>query len=91
VAGQAALPYTGGMDRLAVRRWVMSRRAAEAREREENRRAPDGAAAVRFALALIALDGRLHGWPREEDLVSQREDELARARWARLRTAWRHR
>lgn len=83
------MPYTGGMDRLAIRKWVTSRRAAEAREREEVRRARSDTAALRFALALIALEGRLHGWPRRDDPVSRREDELARARWARLRKAWR--
>lgn len=73
------------MDAAAVRKWVASRRAAEKREREEERAAggsPQGA--IRAALALIALVGRLHGWPVEEDSVRRRENEAARDLWCRL-------
>ena len=65
--------------------WIASRRAAEERERQEVK--ASGAspeAAIRAALALIALDGRLHGWPRLEDPVTKRENEVARAQWRRL-------
>jgi hypothetical protein len=71
-----------------VRRWVAARRAAEAREREEAReRGPSAPAAIASALALIALAGRLHGWPLPEDEVSRREEARARGAWARLRAA----
>jgi hypothetical protein len=66
--------------------WVQSRRAAEERERQELRETgPSSAWAVQSALALVALTGRLHGWPPPEDAVTVREDALARARWDRVR------
>ena len=69
-----------------IRRWVASHQAAEARERAEMRAAgPAPAEAIAGALALIALAGRLHGWPLPEDAVSRREDALAYGCWTRLR------
>jgi hypothetical protein len=67
---------------------VAARRAAEARERREQRQgSPAADAAIAGALALIALAGRLHGWPPPEDPVSGREDLEGYRRWARLRAA----
>jgi hypothetical protein len=68
-----------------ARRWVEARRAAEARERQEARDRTDSADSISAAFALIALAGRLQGWPPVEDPVTIREDELARERWRRLR------
>lgn len=45
--------------------------------------------AIAQALALVALYGRLHGWPVSEDEVSRREDAQMYDRWHRLRTAFR--
>lgn len=71
-----------------VRRWAAGWRAAEARERQEHRQAgPAPDAAIAGALALIALAGRLHGWPPPDDVVSRREDVDGYRRWARLRAA----
>lgn len=72
-----------------IRCWVANRRAAALREAKETRRAPPGEdECVRRALSLIALAGRLHGWPLPEDPVSLREDRLGYERWARLRRNW---
>lgn len=74
------------MDAASVRAWVASRRAAAEREREEERSARLSVeSAVAAALALIALDGRLHGWPRADDRTGRSEDLHAWAQWARLR------
>jgi hypothetical protein len=70
-----------------LRRWVEDKRAAEAREREAVRGSSFARDPIRAALDLIAIAGRLHGWPIPPDPVRQREDELARERWARLRKA----
>jgi hypothetical protein len=71
-----------------LRRWVNDRRAVAALERSEMRSAPPApASAIAAALALVALSGRLHGWPCPDDPVSEREDERARATWTRLRRA----
>jgi hypothetical protein len=72
-----------------LRRWVDDRRAAAALERSEARSAPLApASAIAAALALVALFGRLHGWPAAADPVSEREDEQARENWNRLRRAF---
>lgn len=71
-----------------LRRWTEARRAAEARERLEQRQAgPAPDSAIAAALALIALAGRLSGWPPPKDPVSRREDAEGYRRWARLRAA----
>jgi hypothetical protein len=70
-----------------LRRWVEDKRAAEAREREAARGSSFARDPIRAALDLIAIAGRLHGWPIPPDPVRQREDDLARERWARLRKA----
>jgi cytochrome oxidase assembly protein ShyY1 len=58
-----------------VRRMVGGWQAVERREREERRRAgPDSAAAVEGALA-----------PPAESEARRRDNELARARWVRVR------
>ena len=71
-----------------LRRWVEGYRAAQERERVEAVAAgPDPEAAIKSALALIALAGRLHGWPPPEDDADRREADAARATWDRLRAA----
>jgi hypothetical protein len=73
----------------AVKAWIASRRLAEQREWKDRRSDPiSSQTAIASALALIALDGRLHGWPREDE-VSEREDNLARQCWDRVRDALR--
>jgi hypothetical protein len=74
------------VDRDSARRWVESRRAAARREIAQARReGPRPQWAIASALALVALTGRLHGWPVPETAVDRREDESAWERWARLR------
>ena len=69
-----------------IRRWVVARRAAEARERAEAREHPPSAeSTIRGALALVALAGRLHGWPPQEDVDGRRDDARGYERWSRLR------
>jgi hypothetical protein len=48
---------------------------------------PQIEAAIAGGLALIALAGRLHGWPVPEDAIDRRDESLARERWDRLRAA----
>jgi hypothetical protein len=63
---------------------------AEARERAEARAAAASSGdTIAQALALVALYGRLNGWPANEDEVSRREDAQMYDRWHRLRTALR--
>lgn len=67
------------------------KRAVEARERSERRGAVASPQdAIAQALALVALFGRLHGWPANEDAVSRREDAQMYDRWHRLQSALRH-
>jgi hypothetical protein len=74
------------VDQDSARRWIETRRAAAQREALEERTAgPRPAWAITSALALVALTGRLHGWPVPETEIDRREDEIARERWARLR------
>jgi hypothetical protein len=74
------------VDRDSTRQWIEARRAAARREAWEERAAgPSPAWAIASALALVALTGRLHGWPVPETEIDRREDEIARERWARLR------
>lgn len=70
-----------------LRRWIEDQRAAQEREREQARGGAFARDPVRAALDLIAVAGRLHGWPIPPDAVRRREDEIARERWARLRRA----
>ena len=70
-----------------VRRMAMGWQAAEKRAREERRKAgPDAAEAVQGALALMDLFGEMHGWPPPENEARRRDNELARARWVRVRS-----
>ena len=76
-----------------LRRWVSAQRAVEARERRDlAAQPPEPEVAWNQALSLIALLGRLIGWPPPEDETRRREDEYASAQWTRLRAAyrWRH-
>lgn len=70
-----------------LRRWVSDQRAAAERERAEARGRSFSPDAIEAALDLITLGSDLHGWPMPDDLVTRREDELARERWVRLRHA----
>lgn len=81
------------MTAALIEQWIASRRAAEARERRELRAvgAPDPREATRQGLAVIALAGRLHGWPAPADPVSEREAAAAREQWTRLHAALRPR
>lgn len=74
------------MNRDGARRWVEARQAAARREAADERAAgPRPQWAIASALALVALTGRLHGWPAPETAVDRREDALVRERWSRLR------
>lgn len=67
-----------------IRVWVANRRAGDEREREEMRR--DGNRnVIHAALGLIAVAGRLLGWPPPADPSDDREEEIARDTWVRLR------
>lgn len=79
------MPFPSSPENL--RRWVEDKRAAEVREREAARGGSFARDPVRAALDLIAIAGRLHGWPIPPDAVRRREDEIARERWSRLRRA----
>lgn len=70
-----------------LRRWIEDKRAAGERERQEARHVGFARDPIAAALDLIGIAGRLHGWPLPEDAIRRREDELARARWERLRRA----
>ena len=75
------------MSREELRRWVEGHRAAQRRERAEATGAgPEPAIAIRHALALIALNGRLHARADANDAADRRDEDTARASWARLRT-----
>ncbi len=79
--------YTRRVDAARVRRWVADKREVEAREHAERRSAGvSSQEAISQALALVALYGRLHGWPAREDEVSTREDAQMYDRWHRLKT-----
>jgi hypothetical protein len=67
-----------------IRHWIAGRRAAERRERAEER-AIDPEIAFRRGLAMIALASRLHGWPLPENEEDRKQDLEAYARWSRLR------
>ena len=78
--------YTLSMNGDELRRWAAGRRAAEARElAEAGARAPE---AIAEALALVALCGRLLGWPIREDVVAARDSAQAQQSWATLRARW---
>ena len=69
-----------------IQRWAKAYRAVQEREREELRLHPTSSAmAIKSALALIALNGRLHGWPPAEDEYSRLERVMHIACWDRLR------
>ena len=83
--------YTEVVQAMTIRRFVEGHRLAEARQLDEERRGgADSQGAIASALALVALFGRLHGWPPPEDVEDSREDLQAYERWARLRRALSH-
>lgn len=60
-----------------IQRWVRAHRGTEERERVEWRdHPPSSAGAIRSALALVPLTGRLHGWPPPEDAYTRREQAM---------------
>ena len=75
------------MERADLRRWVDDRRVVARLEQAQlaDTWGPP-AQAIRSALSLIALEGRLHGWPPPADPVTEREDQAMWERFARLRT-----
>jgi len=75
------------VEKADLRRWVDNRRAV-ARVVQAHLADAWGppAQAITAALSLIALDGRLRGWPPPADPVTDREDEAMWERFARLRT-----
>jgi hypothetical protein len=76
------------MTRADIRRWIGDQRAAERRQRQELTRNPSSPAdTIREALALVALFGRLHGWPAPEDGCVRRELAARIESWDRLRAA----
>jgi hypothetical protein len=76
------------MSREDLRRWVEGQQAAQRRERAEATAAGrEPAIAIRHALALIALGGRLNVRADANDVADRRDEETARASWTRLRTA----
>lgn len=75
------------MDPADLRRWVAGHRLAAERQREEAAERGFHPDPIRAALDLIAVAGQLHGWPPPKDPVTEREDELARECWNRLRKA----
>lgn len=69
-----------------LRRWVDGYRAAQEVERREAMTVgPEPGTAIASALALVALAGRLHGWPIAPGEADRRESAAARASWDRLR------
>lgn len=70
-----------------LRRWVADQRAAAERERAEVREEGFSPDPIGAGFDLIELAAELYGWPVPEDSVTQREDELVRERWVRLRRA----
>lgn len=70
-----------------VRRWVNAHRAAASHEHLFAGTAPSPEVSWRQALSLIALVGRMVGWPVEPDAIRRREDESAAQTWLRLRAA----
>jgi hypothetical protein len=72
-----------------VRDWLAGWQVVETLERQERRATPaDPRRSVEQALGLIALWGRLHGWPAERDRVAERGVEAARRAWSRLHARW---
>ena len=76
------------MNSLDIARWVENQRATARRIEQLAARADaEPGESIAAALRLVALYGRLHGWPAPADAVSDREDDEMRARFARLRRA----
>ena len=76
------------MDREDIRRWVRQRELAAQREQDELRAGnPAPGEVFERGLRMIALAGRLHGWPLPEDPLDVEQDREAYLRWARLRRA----
>lgn len=84
--GRRVRRYNFRVNKADIRRWVDDRRAVARREETCLADAwgpPEQSIAA--ALSLIALEGRLHGWPPPADPVTDREDHQMWARFARLR------
>jgi hypothetical protein len=69
-----------------LRRWAEQRALGAKRELSELRNAaPPPEEAFETGLRMIALAGRLHGWPLPEDEREVQEELEVFHRWARLR------
>jgi hypothetical protein len=77
------------MQSADVRQWVDARRSLEAYERQSAGPAPPPDVAWRQAVALLALLGRMVGWPVLPDEIRRREDAAAADAWLRLRANYR--
>jgi hypothetical protein len=74
------------VEKADLRRWVDDRRAVARREHAQLADTwGQPAQAIAAALSLIALEGRLRGWPPPADPVTDREDQAMWERFARLR------
>lgn len=81
------LGYNSRVEKADLRRWVEDRRAVARLERAHLADAwGPPAQAIASALSLIALEGRLRGWPPPADPVTDCEDQAMWERFARLRT-----
>jgi hypothetical protein len=74
------------MDPAALRQWVENQRAVAQLE-HRNLATNWGSAerSITACLALVALYGRLHGWPAPRNPVDDREDLIVWERFSRLK------
>jgi hypothetical protein len=70
------------------RRWWLARARAETVERQLARDRTDERNVVALALDFMTLVESMHGWPPPRDPVSDRENEIVRATWKRMRRNW---
>ena len=86
------LAYTAVSMANELKAWIDIRRGVAEAERRATRGEPmEPGTCLERTLALVALYGRLHGWPPPEDAVSLREAEMVRRNWSRVRACFRER